>query len=98
MAEDSTPATTSVNLAPKSELRRKRIKAFIFKHKKIEIGYSHSDFLKENYKTVFIALYNKGFNNIKFLPIKDIYTDSCFCPGEFEQVVINGSSCFEKQE
>lgn len=81
-----------------SELRKKRVKAFIFKRKKIEIGYDYPELLRKNYNVVVTALHNKGFNNIKAIPVKDIYKGSCYQVGEVEQVVINGSSYFNEHD
>ena len=83
---------------PDSELRKKRVKAFIFKRKKLEVEYDYTELLRKNFDVVVTALHNKGFNNIKAIPVKDIYKGSCYQVGEVEQVVINGSSYFNEQD
>lgn len=94
----SLSSTKTETKIPDSELRKKRVKAFIFKRKKIEIGYDYTELLRKNYNVVVIALHNKGFNNIKAIPVKDIYKGSCYQVGEVEQVVINRSSYFNEQD
>ena len=79
---------------PDNELRKKRVKAFIFKRKRVKLGYDPHDLLRKNYKFVLISLHNNAFNNIKCIPIKDIYTGSRYEVGEVEQVVVNGSQYF----
>ena len=83
---------------PKNELRLQRLKAFIFKHKKIVIGYNCNDLLRKDIEEVHIALYNKGFSNIKIIPVKDICVGSPYKEGEVEQIVIGGSSFFEASD
>ena len=51
---------------------KKRIKAFLFKRKKIEIGYDYTDLLRKNIAEVQTKLYNKAFNNLKTISVKDI--------------------------
>jgi DNA-directed RNA polymerase subunit RPC12/RpoP len=82
------------SVAPKGDLRKARIKAFLFKRKRVKFGYDPQDLLKANYKDVITLLHNNAFNNIKSLPIKDIYTDSPYAIGEVAQVVVNGSQHF----
>ncbi len=77
-----------------SELRKKRINAFFFKRKKINVQYDNCDLLGKDIDAVEILLYNQAFNNIKKIPIKDIYVDSPYRVGQVEQIVINGSSYF----
>ena len=73
---------------------KKRIKAFIFKRKKIENKYNSSDLLGRDRVEVETLLYNQAFNNIKLVPIKDIYSGSKYTVGEVEQIVIAGNSYF----
>lgn len=94
----SSSTTKAEEKLPDSELRKKRLKAFFFKRKKIVIGYAYTELLRKNYEIVVTALHNKGFNSIKAIPVKDIYKSSPYCVGEVEQVVINGSSYFNKQD
>ncbi len=83
---------------PESELRKKRLKAFFFRRKKIEIGYDPLDLLRRNIEYVQTALYNKAFTNVRAIPVKDIYTGSTYQVGEVEQIVIGGSAFFEKED
>ena len=76
------------------ELRKKRIKAFLFRKKKVEIGYDCTELLRKNIATVQTALHNKAFNNIKIISVKDIYIGSHYKEGEVEQIVIGGNSFF----
>lgn len=94
----SSSTTKAEKKIPDSELRKKRIKAFFFKRKKIQIGYDYTELLRKNFNAVVTALHNKGFNNIKAIPVKDIYKGSCYQVGEVEQVVVNGSSYFNEQD
>ena len=79
---------------PEGELRKKRAKAFLFKRKKIQIGYDPDDLLRKDYQAVNLYLHNNAFTNIKSIPVKDIYVDSPYTVGEVEQIVINGSQHF----
>lgn len=79
---------------PENELRKQRIKAFFFKRKKINMSYDNCDLLGKDIDTVETLLYNQAFNNIKKIPIKDIYVNSSYRVGQVEQIVINGSSYF----
>lgn len=94
----SSPTPTVEEKLPDSELRKKRLKAFFFKRKKIVIGYDYTELLRRNFEVVVTALHNKGFNNIKAIPVKDIYKVSPYCVGDVEQVVLNGSSYFNEQD
>ena len=76
------------------ELRKVRIKAFLFKRKRIQIKYHYSDLIGKNFKEVEKLLHNLAFNNIKMIAIKDIYVDSSYNVGQVEQVVISGNSYF----
>ena len=69
----SSSATEAEEKLPDSELRKKRVKAFIFKRKRIEVGYDYTELLRKNFKIVVTVLHNEGFNNIKTIPVKDIY-------------------------
>lgn len=77
---------------------KKRIKAFLFKRKKIEIGYDYTDLLRKNIAEVQTKLYNKAFNNMKTISVKDIYVNSPYTDGEVEQVIIGGSSFFQSTD
>lgn len=81
---------------PDGDLRKQRIIAFLFKRKKIHINYSYMDLLGKHIDDVETMLVNQAFNNIKKVPIKDVYVDSPYSVGQVEQVVIQGSSYFNK--
>ena len=81
-------------MLPKSELRKKRIKAFFFKKKRLPIGYS-SDMLKtKNVEDVYAILHNCRFKHIKQVELKDIYVDSNYIENEVDKVEFNGQSHF----
>lgn len=90
--------TTSCISQSESELRKKRVKAFFFKRKRIAVGYDSSDLLRRNIDDVATLLYNQAFNNIKRVPLKDIYVNSPYSIGQIEGIVINGNSCFRKYD
>ena len=94
----STHSVKAEKKLPDSELRKKRVKAFFFKRKKIEVGYDYTELLRKNYETIVTALHNQGFNDINAIPVKDIYKGSPYSVGEIEQVVINGSAYFNEQD
>ena len=83
-----------VQKLPDRELRKKRIIAFFFKRKRIEIGYDYKEFLRADYKAVCIALHNRGFNNIKTIAVKDIYVGSKLDVGEVEKVTVGDRDSF----
>lgn len=87
-----------IKIIPDGELRKKRIKAFLFKRKRININYEPHDLLRKNYQLVKTLLQNCAFNNITCIPIKDIYTGSPYEIGEVEQIVINGSQYFTSDD
>ena len=76
------------------ELFKQRLKAFFFKRKKICMKYRYDELLGKNVEEVETKLHNLAFNNIKTIPIKDIYVGSSYKVGQVEQVVISGSSYF----
>ena len=94
--QSSTSSVKKVVKLPESEMTKRRIKAFIFKRKKIHMKYDYVDLLGKNVDDVETMLYNQAFNNIKMIPIKDIYVNSSYSVGQVEQVVIKGSSYFRE--
>jgi predicted RNA-binding Zn-ribbon protein involved in translation (DUF1610 family) len=80
------------------ELFKQRLRAFLFKRKKIRMKYRYDELLGKNVEEVEIKLYNLAFNNIKTIPIKDIYVDSSYKIGQVEQIVISGSSYFVEDD
>ncbi len=76
----------------KRRIRNKRLKALFFNKKNIQLEFSTSDYVGSNIKIVENVFMEAGFNNVKSIPIKDIYVDSHKNVGEVEQIVINGQS------
>lgn len=76
----------------KRRIRNKRLKALFFNKKNIQLEFSTSDYVGTNIKIVENVFMEAGFNNVKSIPIKDIYVDSHKNVGEVEQIVINGQS------
>ena len=54
--------------------------------------------MRKNIAEVQTKLYNKAFNNLKTISVKDIYVNSPYTDGEVEQVVIGGSSFFQSTD
>ena len=92
----SSSQTKPLRKLPKSELRKQRVKAFFFKWKKIQLRYGCSDMIGKSIDIVETLFYNQAFNNIKKVPIKDIYVGSFYSVGQVEQVVIKGNSYFQE--
>lgn len=80
----------------KNALRKQRVKAFLFKGKKIEIRYGSEELVGRNIDFVSRVLTEGAFNNIKSVSVKDIYTGSPYEVGQVEQVVIDGSGYFQE--
>lgn len=83
---------------PDGILRKKRMKAFLFKRKKIEIGFDYDELLRKHIDEVRLAIHNNAFSNIKIVSVKDIYIDSPYQDGEVAQVIVNGSAFFESHD
>ena len=80
----------------KNALRKQRVKAFLFKGKKIEIRYGSEELVGKNIEFVSRVLTEGAFTNIKSVLVKDIYTGSPYEVGQVEQVVIDGSGYFQE--
>lgn len=76
----------------KRRIRNKRLKALFFNKKNIKLEFSTLQYVGCDIKVVENIFTEAGFNNVKSLPIKDIYVDSHKNMGEVEQIVINGQS------
>lgn len=76
----------------KRRIRNKRLKTLFFNKKNIQLEFSTSDYVGSNIKIVENVFMEAGFNNVRSIPIKDIYVDSHKNVGEVEQIVINGQS------
>lgn len=74
------------------KLRKKRMKALFFNKKNLQIDFSTSDLIGNNYERVLSILKDTGFNNYKAVSVKDVYVDNDYHVGEVAQVVINGQS------
>ncbi len=82
----------------KSAQRKKRIKAFLFKGKKVEIPCACDNLIGKDIKLVIAKFADNAFNNINAISIKDVCDDSEFSDGEVEQVAVDGRLFFEKGE
>lgn len=85
----------SPQMLPKSEVRKKRVKAFFLKKKFIPIGYSSYTLKGKSVDEAYTILHNCGFKSIKKVEIKDIYVNSPYCENEIEKVEINGQSSYD---
>lgn len=92
------PKKSSCNKLKNNTLRKIRLKALIFNHKNISIGYNYDALLHKNIDFVYSCLHNKAFNKIMLIPIYDIYVDSKYNDDEVEQIVIGGSSFFKESD
>lgn len=90
------PRKTTEFKVPENELRKTRVKSFFFKRKKIQIKCGYAELTGLDIEAVELKLYNQAFNNIKKVPIKDIYINSPYKVGQVEQVIIAGSSYFNE--
>ena len=72
---------------------KKRVKALVFHRKKLSLEYGIES-LKGNYVSVLNKLKENGFNNIKIIPLRDIYTDSNYVLDEVDSVTINNNESF----
>lgn len=75
------------------QLKKIRRKAFIFKRKKIQIGYDASALILENIEEILVLLYNKGFKNISTITVNDVYVGSRYKEGDIT-VAIDGVTSF----
>lgn len=81
---------------PERYLHKRRIKAFFFRRKKIQLKHSCTELLGKDIDDVELSLYNHAFININKVPIKDVYEDSPYSLGQVERVVIHGDPFFNK--
>lgn len=79
----------------KSDVRKKRMKAFFLKKKLIKIGVSSYALRGKSVDEVYAILHNCGFKYIKKVEVKDIYVNSRFSDNEIGKIEINGRSSFE---
>ena len=87
--------STQPSILPKSEVRKKRIKAFFFKKKLIPVGYSSYTLKGKNPDEIYAILHNCGFKYIRRTELKDIYINSPYSENEVDHVEINGQSQFD---
>lgn len=80
----------------RNTLKKKRVKAFFFKGKKIEVSHDCEYLIGRNMSFVADSFAEDAFSNVQTIPIKDIYKGSAHKVGQVDQVVINGSSFFRK--
>ena len=74
------------------KIRKKRLKALFFNKKNLQMEFSTTDLVGEDYREVMKDLEEVGFDNCRAIAVKDIYVGSNKYVGEVEQVVINGQS------
>ena len=78
----------------KSELNRIRRRAFLWKHKKIRVGYDSEDLINKKVEKVNVFLYNQAFKNIRCVPLKIIDQYSVRKVGAVDYVDIDGVTRF----
>ncbi len=74
----------------------KALKKLLKKSREIVCHYNPTSLLGNHLYPVISFLKQNGFQNIKTIPIKDVCRDSSLFLFQVEQVLINGSSFFEK--
>lgn len=86
------PDEPSLSSSQEKDGSHRRIKAFFFNKKNLEMEFSTSDLIGDDFQKVLAKFAEVGFNNCKAVPIKDIYVDSENHVGEVEQIIINGKT------
>lgn len=84
-----------IQLLPKQEIRKIRIKAFFLNKKRISIAQSGLDLRTKHLDEVYAILHNCGFKHIKVVECKDIYVDSSHSVNEVKKVKIGKKAAFE---
>ena len=82
----------------KRELRKKRLVAFLFKRKKIQVGFSSSNLLEQNATKALQLLKEQAFTKIKLIPVLDIGPKSRISVGKVEEVSIGDQNIFTKTD
>ena len=91
----TTEEKVEVKKEQKNNLKLKRLKAFLFNHKKIATNINSTELYRKDYLKVKKHFINEGFTNVKLHSIKDIYIDNKKQVGEIECVTIDGISSFD---
>lgn len=86
-------AESDLKIVDENKFWKKRINALVLHRKKISLEYGIES-LKGNYVSVLNKLKENGFNNIKIIPLKDIYIDSSYVVDEVDSVTINNNESF----
>lgn len=82
----------------KSRLRKKRILAFLFKRKKIQVGFSSGNLSEQNATKAQQLLTEQAFTKIKLVPVLDIGPKSRTRAGKVKEVTIGDQSVFVKTD
>lgn len=82
----------------KSRLRKKRIVAFLFKRKKVQVGFSSGNLLEQNATKAQQMLKEQAFTKIKLVPVLDIGPKSRTRAGKVKEVTIGNQSVFVKTD
>lgn len=78
--------------------KRKRRKTFWLTRKRIALDVPIAEFVGKMYMDVRGRLIENGFTNIETVPVKDIYTESHYVPGEVEKIIIDKKYVGERGE
>lgn len=81
-----------------SEIRRIRRRAFIWKRKKIKVGYNTGDLLNKNVEIVYILLFNQAFKYINLVPEQTIGPRSRKKEGSVRAVEIGECTSFRTKD
>lgn len=82
----------------KSRLRKKRIIAFLFKRKKIQVGFSSGNLLEQNATKAQQMMKEQAFTKIKLVPVLDIGPKSRTRVGKVKEITIGDQSVFVKTD
>lgn len=82
----------------KSRLRKKRIIAFLFKRKKVQVGFSSGNLLEQNATKAQQMMKEQAFTKIKLVPVLDIGPKSRTRAGKVKEVTIGDQSVFVKTD
>lgn len=82
----------------KSRLRKKRIIAFLFKRKKVQVGFSSGNLLEQNATKAQQMLKEQAFTKIKLVPVLDIGPKSRTRAGKVKEITIGDQSVFVKTD
>lgn len=83
-------------LLSKRSLRQRRLKAFIFNHKRIKINIDQIDFVNMNINMAIVSLHNLAFKKIVPFALRDVCENSIYNIGDVESVEILDYPNFKK--